>query len=204
MGARIPWLLVAGTAACAGSDPGDDPITAGPVPGVGDGAAMGTGSDDSGDGATGWQGVESDGSGGASSGGPDAGDSDSSGAADAGGDDAGSGDATEDTSGDGGSSGEPPPVDLWAPCNDDADCGTSVCVVLTAGGTPLGGYCSALSCVDPAPDCGAPPAGTATPICLDIMDEDMQVHSACALDCSGGASCPPGLTCIAEVGSLCI
>lgn len=130
-------------------------------------------------------------------------------------DGAGSGDASTDgdmsgggsSSGMGGSSGgapADPAVDMWSPCQTDSDCASSVCVVLTAGGQILGGYCSVTPCGNAPQDCGQPPAGTASPICLDIMDQAAQLHSVCGLDCSGGATCPPGLTCVAEVGSICV
>ncbi|MBP7288375.1 MAG: hypothetical protein KBB21_17225 [Nannocystaceae bacterium] len=104
------------------------------------------------------------------------------------------------------SSGGPadPAVDMWSPCQTDSDCASSVCVVLTAGGQILGGYCSVTPCGNAPQDCGQPPAGTASPICLDIMDQVGQQHSVCGLDCSGGGSCPPGLACVAEVGSICV
>jgi len=83
------------------------------------------------------------------------------------------------------------PVDgLYSACESAVECfGATVCV-LVMGSL---GYCSN-NCTIPS-DCGPPPAGTATQACVaaSVGGADMMV---CALDCSGGATCPGGMECL--------
>jgi len=194
---HLAWGLTLGALGCAQAGPGDgDSASASSVANSSDTASPATQAADS---ATDWQGTGAETS--------DQSDSESA-AVDESSSDGGmpSGDesstGTDESSSDGGSG--DPPADLWMPCQTDTDCLSGACVVLTVGGEIQGGYCSNPDCSNPVVDCTLPPAGNATPICLDIMDQVMNVHSVCALDCTGNATCPPGLVCVPEVGSICI
>lgn len=195
---HLPWLLALGTFGCADAGPGGgNSASGGSVADGGDSGSAAMGVDD---GATGWQESDTDGPAESSSEGAEpAGDSSE-------GETSGVGEAstgTDEGSSDGGADGNPP-ADLWSLCSTDTDCLSGACVVLSVGGEIHGGYCSAPNCSNAVVDCSPPAAGNATPICLDIMDQVMNAHSVCALDCSGGATCPLGLVCMPEVGSICI
>jgi hypothetical protein len=192
-------VLVLGTLACAAGGPdGDGPPSGVSVADGSDAASAGTGADPQ---ATGWQESDSDTSEGSGSQGNDpSGDTSEGGASSA--DESSTGADAESTSGGAGD----PPADLWTPCQTDTDCLSGACVVVSIAGEIQGGYCSAPDCSNPIVDCSPPPVGNATPVCIGIMDQAMppNVHSVCALDCTGGAVCPPGLECVPEVGSICI
>ena len=82
---------------------------------------------------------------------------------------------------------EQPSDGLYSACESVVECvGETVCVLVM----PNVGYCSH-ACMIPG-DCGPPPGGTATQACLPDSS-DMMV---CALDCSGGKTCPGGMECL--------
>ncbi|HET6584860.1 MAG TPA: hypothetical protein VFG69_15485, partial [Nannocystaceae bacterium] len=85
---------------------------------------------------------------------------------------------------------EQPANGMYSDCAVITDCvGLNICVVVADDG-----YCSTTPCTDPTTECDASPGGTAVPICADIM-VGMAMSTACALDCSGGKTCPGGMTC---------
>lgn len=120
-----------------------------------------------------------------------------------GGDPTGAGETT-----DGGSGADPgaqPAEGMYSACAQASDCvGVNLCVTISDPMmVPLGGFCTAPGCANPAADCIATPGGTATPMCLPLTVNDMP-DSACALDCAGGKTCPTGMECIAITGgSIC-
>jgi hypothetical protein len=85
---------------------------------------------------------------------------------------------------------------MYAHCYEDFfdNCGALPSCVYLIG--EMNGYCTINDCANAALDCDASPGGTATPACLS----DGAGSSFCSLDCSGGASCPTGMTC--ESGSF--
>ena len=116
------------------------------------------------------------------------------------------GDATSSGSGDdsGGSSSTGPVADpqpddgMYSDCQLINDCvGLTTCVLAT----DTDGFCSRNGCTDPVADCDPSPGGTATVACIEyavqIVPEDV-----CALDCSGGATCPGGMSCQDVQGNL--
>lgn len=192
---QLHWLIVLGTLGCAEAGPGGNGSPA--ASSVADGGATTSAGSGADEGATGGQDsdfVTSEGS--ASEGGNPGGSSDG-GAADAG----------ESSTGPGGSSsdgGGAPPADLWELCQTDTDCSSGACIVVSINGEIHPGFCSNPDCSNANVDCSPPQVGNATPICIDVMDQVMGTHSVCALDCSGGSTCPPGLVCVPEVGSICV
>ncbi len=94
---------------------------------------------------------------------------------------------------------DPQPDDgMYSDCQLINDCvGLTTCVLAT----DEDGFCSRNGCVDPVADCDPTPGGTATPACIEyavqIVPEDV-----CALDCSGGAICPGGMSCQDVQGNL--
>jgi hypothetical protein len=81
----------------------------------------------------------------------------------------------------------------YAPCNGGMCEGGEAC--LEGEGPNMGkSYCAA-NCNPPDnPDnCPDAPNGDATPMCISVMGT-----SYCALDCSGGESCPNGMSCVDE------
>ena len=104
--------------------------------------------------------------------------------------------AEDDTNASGTGPDEQPADGLYSACVDVTECfGATVCV-LVMGNL---GYCST-NCAIPS-DCDPSPAGTATPACVvgSVNGTDMQV---CALDCSGGKTCPGGMECLALGASM--
>jgi hypothetical protein len=195
---HLAWGLTLGALGCSQAGPGDsDSASASSVANSGDTASAGPPADES---ATDWEGTGDETSDPSDADSAAVGESSSEGGMPSGDESSSGGD--ESSSDDG--AGEPPPADLWTPCQTDTDCLSGACVVLSVGGEIQGGFCSNPDCSNPIADCSPPPAGNATPICLDLMDQVMNVHSLCALDCSGGATCPPGLVCMPEVGSICV
>ncbi len=96
---------------------------------------------------------------------------------------------------------EQPPTDY----DDCLNSGNGVCdepnssCLLDDVAMPTHGTCTALDCVDDC-DCPAAPAtGTAESVCGEILGDG---GSACFLDCSGAATCPDGMNCIAN--TLCM
>ena len=79
---------------------------------------------------------------------------------------------------------------LYSSCLDNDACpGLDGCatVVEQQGGPPLAGFCSLFCTVDA--DCYADVSGTAQPECNDAATP------FCHLDCSGGRTCPGGMSC---------
>lgn len=99
---------------------------------------------------------------------------------------------------DGGMMGGMQPDDgMYAPCTIPRDCGFApeLCITLSdMDGMVLDGFCSETTCNNPAVDCDPSPGGTAPPACLDVTVDGM-ADTACVLDCTGGATCPTGMTC---------
>ncbi len=91
---------------------------------------------------------------------------------------------------------EPPPPDLYAACDELADCSNLTCAfVTTLDMEVLAGFCTAAECRDPTVDCTDPGTG-ATPICTTLALNGAP-GLACALDCgdTGTPGCPEGMTC---------
>jgi hypothetical protein len=87
---------------------------------------------------------------------------------------------------------EQPEDGMYSHCTSVAQCvGLNVCVVVAVDD----GFCSTTPCTDAAA-CVASPGGTALPICAEVM-VGMGMSTACALDCSGGKTCPGGMICAA-------
>jgi hypothetical protein len=72
----------------------------------------------------------------------------------------------------------------YSECLDWVECDSNWCL------SPLDepGFCTE-ACHD-VEDCDASVAGTAEPTCLPVEGDH-----ACALDCGGGRTCPPGMRC---------
>lgn len=103
---------------------------------------------------------------------------------------------SEDATGNDTGPDEQPTDGLYSACVSAVECfGTTACV-LVMGNL---GFCTN-TCTIPG-DCGPSPAGTATPACVTapVGGVDMQV---CALDCSGGKTCPGGMECLALGASM--
>jgi hypothetical protein len=63
--------------------------------------------------------------------------------------------------------------------------------IVDDGMAPTQGACMPACMIDA--DCPSPASGTANPVCLDVnMD---LANDACLLDCSGGETCPTGMSC---------
>lgn len=87
---------------------------------------------------------------------------------------------------------EQPDSGMYSHCTSAAQCvGLNICVVVAVDD----GYCSTTPCTD-ASSCDPSPGGTALPACVDVM-VGMAMSTACALDCSGGKTCPGGMICSA-------
>ncbi len=95
---------------------------------------------------------------------------------------------------------------LYDHCLQPEDCGpgTTACLqIVDMAMMPIAGFCTHEGCSDPAADCAPPTSGTAQPYCLPVMIGNMQ-DAVCALDCSGGQSCPDGTVCIQlQAGWVC-
>lgn len=86
-----------------------------------------------------------------------------------------------------------PETSWWSHCTSSPECTDDlVCMV---NGAEDDGVCT--SFCNPAGDgtsCGASPGVTAVPSCLNVS-----TNSICALDCSGGKTCPAGMLCLSDV-----
>jgi hypothetical protein len=96
----------------------------------------------------------------------------------------------EESSSDDGNPGGGQPADgMYSSCtmanNTCTMAPVTICVY-----TDTDGFCTADGCANPAQDCDPAPGGTATPMCLSAPP-----YSFCALDCSGGESCPTPMVC---------
>ncbi len=90
-----------------------------------------------------------------------------------------------------------PGMGMYSPCTVPQDCGFSpdLCMTITdLQGVVLAGFCSRTPCADPVADCDPSPGGTAVPTCVPVTLDGM-ANTACALDCSGGATCPAPMEC---------
>jgi hypothetical protein len=86
-----------------------------------------------------------------------------------------------------------PDTSWWSHCTDMLECTDDLVCMLNGAGDD--GVCT--SFCTPAGDgtsCGASPGVTAEPSCLNVAD-----NSICALDCSGGKTCPAGMLCLSDV-----
>ena len=103
-------------------------------------------------------------------------------------------------------SGTQPADGLYSHCLDGMGCDPlpALCITIDdMNGTPMDGFCSITPCTNAAVDCVPTPGGTALPACFPVT-LDGQATNACALDCSGGATCPTGMTCYTlTIGSIC-
>lgn len=116
------------------------------------------------------------------------------GSADDGGSGSGSsGDAGGSTASDTGSMGGMQPADgVYSACASAAECAGAVYCV------PMGdGFCT-VACAAPT-DCPAPPTAATPTVCIPIT---MPAASVCALDCSGGQTCPAPMECTAVEGAM--
>jgi hypothetical protein len=78
----------------------------------------------------------------------------------------------------------------YSACEDVTDCfGLVYCAVPQAGL----GFCTD-ACEIPG-DCAPSPGGTAQPACVTATVNAAE-HQVCALDCSGGKTCPGGMECV--------
>ncbi len=114
------------------------------------------------------------------------------------------GSSDDGTSDGGGGNGMQPGDGLWSSCASAMDCGVvpALCItIMDAMMNPLAGFCSQTGCSNAAVDCGASPGGTATPMCMPVTVNDM-ADQACALDCSGGKTCPAPMQCRPLNGGL--
>ncbi|MBK8236087.1 MAG: hypothetical protein KBB21_37305 [Nannocystaceae bacterium] len=125
------------------------------------------------------------------------------------GDDAASSSGSDGGSGDpsGGGNGMQPQDGMYSPCTTPQECGFTPILCITIQdmmGNPQDGFCSQTGCNSPAVDCAVSPGGTATPMCVPVTI-DGAAEQACALDCSGGKTCPPPMTCydVMSLGMVC-
>jgi hypothetical protein len=182
--AAAPWLLLAVSSACTvDSEDGATSLGGGTVPGTSVGTTVGST-------MTATMTATSVSTGTASA---DTGDdSESSG----GGSSSATTTPSEDATGSDSGPDEQPADGPYSACVSAVECfGTTACV-LVMGNL---GFCTN-NCTIPG-DCGPSPAGTATPACVTapVGGVDMQV---CALDCSGGKTCPGGMECLALGASM--
>jgi hypothetical protein len=86
--------------------------------------------------------------------------------------------------------GQQPADGMYSACDDAADCfGLEFCET---------GFCTS-ECTNAAVDCDPSPGGTALPTCFMFG-----LESLCALDCSGGSTCPTPMQCTpVTTGSVC-
>jgi hypothetical protein len=85
---------------------------------------------------------------------------------------------------------------MYSHCLDANACaGVGACLqVLDANMNVTDGFCTPLGCQSPNLDCDPSPGGTATPACYPVTANGMP-DAVCALDCSGGKTCPTGMIC---------
>jgi len=84
-----------------------------------------------------------------------------------------------------------PEAGWWSDCVETSTCTDDL--LCFANGAGDDGVCTQYCTVPGDPTtCGASPGGSATPTCLNVADT-----SICALDCSGGKTCPGGMLCLA-------
>ncbi len=98
----------------------------------------------------------------------------------------------DDDGGDGGGPGGAGDPGWWDFCLSDAECQAGFRCLIAEDMS--GGFCSA-DCGggDPA-TCGEPGSGDAAASCITVSG-----NAVCALDCSGGQTCPDGMSCVPEI-----
>lgn len=106
--------------------------------------------------------------------------------------------AGESSSDGGGGNGMQPAMGMYSHCVDPAECAGGVNLCITVNGD---GFCTLTGCANPLADCDPNPGGTATPVCVSLDVGGMN-ESACALDCTGGGTCPPPMTCVGNLQGL--
>lgn len=86
---------------------------------------------------------------------------------------------------------EQPADGMYSACVIGNECfGVQGCVTVM----PQVGFCTNGNCTD-ASSCDASPGGTATPACVTATLNAVETQ-VCALDCSGGKTCPGGMECL--------
>ncbi len=102
--------------------------------------------------------------------------------------------------------GTQPADGLYSTCLVPEQCDPipALCITINdEDGVPMDGFCSQTGCTNPAVDCVPTPGGTAVPACMPVTVNGAE-GSACALDCSGGATCPAPMTCYSlTFGMIC-
>ncbi len=95
------------------------------------------------------------------------------------------------------SGGGQPADGMYSACETPAECfGLITCFVVQVGD----GFCTNTGCPD-ATVCDASPGGTATPACVTVQIGG-NPQQVCALDCSGGKTCPSPMECLTLVGQM--
>lgn len=179
------WLLPLATACNAEQSGGDNPFNSGSGPST---ASPPTTAGDTGD-------DEDTGSGGSSGDDADGGSS-GGGVGSTGDESAGSTTDMSDggSTGGGNPNGMQPGSGMYSDCLDNSACGAQMCLTITDEDmNPIDGFCTT-TCTNAAMDCDASPVATAPAACMDSMVNGMP-GAVCALSCSGGAGCPPPMTC---------
>lgn len=94
----------------------------------------------------------------------------------------------------GGQQGGQPDSGMWSHCtmqNNTCNGAANICVH-----TDDDGYCTDDGCVNPNVDCDPVPVDSnAPPMCAEAIDANMNPVFFCAIDCSGGQTCPAGMVC---------
>jgi hypothetical protein len=90
---------------------------------------------------------------------------------------------------------------MWAHCLadffDNCTSDAAICVNIETPELGQDGFCTDEGCVDPAVDCDpVPPDSDAVSICAVAQDAEANPSSLCAIDCSGGGTCPQGMVCV--------
>ena len=100
---------------------------------------------------------------------------------------------------------EQPANGMYSACLQASTCvGLTTCFTVTEGNDVVDGFCTRAPCIDPTTDCDPSPGGTSVPICFDMLVGGSPTMG-CALDCSGGKTCPGGMQCYSLAsGQICI
>lgn len=94
--------------------------------------------------------------------------------------------------------GEQPEDGMYSACETAAQCfGLTNCLVVQVDDA----FCTNTGCTDATVDCMPSPGGTATPACVMAQIEG-NPQQVCALDCSGGRTCPSPMQCLTLVGQM--
>lgn len=95
---------------------------------------------------------------------------------------------------------------LYSHCLTGRECDPipALCITINdMNDMPIDGFCSITPCTNAAVDCVPTPGGTALPACIPVNLDGAETNG-CALDCSGGATCPTGMTCQSlTIGQIC-